>query len=486
MLGLVTLGISDNPLVMYREYIQNSVDALAKSGYGKGGRVEVLIDRQHRRVRIRDNGPGLSYQKCIENLIPVGRSKKLAGEDRGFRGIGRLSGLAFADSVTFLTRVRSIDTVTRVVWPGVALQEWSATTTITDKVVQQSVTVDSVCGAQFPDHFFEVCIDGIARHAAGLVLNRDEVKAYVGEVCPVPMAPSFPFAKEICEALGASHAPYVQDVFVDDDPEPVQRQYGSNIRFSENRQDQYIELEPVRIPSMDGEGHAAVGWVAHASYLGAIPKASRIRGIRARVGNIQIGDERVFDHLFTDDRFNRWCVGEVHVIDDRIVPNARRDYFEPGPHLRHLENYLSSVAQEIALRCRSASAVRNQTKRTLEGLSKLQETYDLVASGYLAVQDADILKCKALESVDKLRRDDGSVVLSEEFASRIDNLEMALNTLNNEGHPPWLNGVPASDAHIYQNIFRDIVANSLSPGFAKSLIESILLHAAHGQYDQDA
>ena len=33
-------------------------------------------------------------------------------------------------------------------------------------------------------------------------------------------------------------------------------------------------------------------------------------------------------------------VGEVHVIDPRILPNGRRDYFEPGPHTRNLENQL--------------------------------------------------------------------------------------------------------------------------------------------------
>ena len=64
---------------------------------------------------------------------------------------------------------------------------------------------------------------------------------------------------------------------------------------------------------------AAVGWIAHSSYLGAIPKGNRIRGIRARLGNIQVGDERVFDHLFEEERFNRWCVGEVHILDSRIM-----------------------------------------------------------------------------------------------------------------------------------------------------------------------
>ena len=47
-----------------------------------------------------------------------------------------------------------------------------------------------------PDHFFEVELHGVARHAAGSMLNRDAVRSYVSEVCPVPMAAAFPYARE--------------------------------------------------------------------------------------------------------------------------------------------------------------------------------------------------------------------------------------------------------------------------------------------------
>ena len=363
LLGLVTIGISGDPLVMYREYIQNSVDALAKSTYSDGGRIDILIDRQRRQVRVKDNGPGLSFSECIEHLLPIGRSQKVAGVHRGFRGIGRLSALAFANSVRFLTRTKDAEPVTCVSWSGSSFREWSSKTAFHDEIVQESVTVERVCGSNYPDHFFEVQVDGIERHAAGLVLNRDAVKAYIAEVCPVAMPESFTFADDVWQLFGSNNAPYSQEIFIGDDVESVKRQYGPDLPLSDSRRDDFVDLEPVRIPSMDGRGEAAVGWIAHSSYLGAIPKPSGVRGMRARVGNIQIGDERVFDHLFAEERFNRWCVGEIHVIDSKVVPNARRDYFEPGPHLRHLENHLSSVARGITLRCRSASRVRNQTRR---------------------------------------------------------------------------------------------------------------------------
>ena len=117
------------------------------------------------------------------------------------------------------------------------------------------------------------------------------------------------------------------EVVLEGDPDPVERPYGESIRLSANKEAEFTEFHVVRIPSVDRNGEAAVGWIAHSPYLGAIPKEQRIRGIRVRVGNIQIGGESVFDDLFAEERFNRWCVGELHILDSRIVPNARRDYF---------------------------------------------------------------------------------------------------------------------------------------------------------------
>ena len=104
LLSLVTTGMYDTPLSIYREYIQNAADAIARSGLSVRARVAIEIDVSERRIRIRDNGPGLSREEALERLLPIGRSDKTLGIDRGFRGIGRLAGLAFAKTVSFTTR----------------------------------------------------------------------------------------------------------------------------------------------------------------------------------------------------------------------------------------------------------------------------------------------------------------------------------------------------------------------------------------------
>ena len=192
----------------------------------------------------------------------------------------------------------------------------------------------------------------VARHSSGLLLNRDAVRDYVGEVCPVPMSSEFPFADRVEGLFNVAETPLTLEVLLEGDSDPVKRPYGESIRLSVDKEAKFTEFQEVRIPSIDGKGVTALGWIAHSSYLGAIPKEQQVRGIRARAGNIQIGGEAVFDHLFSEERFNRWCVGELHILDPRIIPNARRDYFEPGPHLRNLENHLIPALRGIGARCR--------------------------------------------------------------------------------------------------------------------------------------
>ena len=83
------------------------------------------------------------------------------------------------------------------------------------------------------------------------------------------------------------------------------------------------------------------------------------RGLRARYGDVQVGESNLFEESFKEPRFNGWTIGEIHVLDRRIVPNARRDNFEVNHHYSNLLVQLGPVAANISQHCRSASVSRN-------------------------------------------------------------------------------------------------------------------------------
>ena len=313
---LVTCAMYDQPLTMYREYIQNSVDSLMTTKSPGDGVIEVTVDPVTREVTIRDNGPGMSYEDACRALLPIGKSTKRRGQDLGFRGVGRLAGLAFAEAVTFTTRTGNESEATVVTWNGSRVRERVRETGRVDRAIHDCVDVTRIAGDTEASRFFEVKVTGIHRFVAGTVLNTDAVRTYISEVCPVPISTAFPFEADLDQLFADVGLPTSVSIYIRGDDAPIVRPFGEDIALSTSRRDRYTGLEVVRVPALDrSTGLAAVGWIAHSSYLGAIPKRAAIRGIRARIGNIQIGDEAVFDHLFTQARFNRWCIGEVHILD---------------------------------------------------------------------------------------------------------------------------------------------------------------------------
>ena len=118
------------------------------------------------------------------------------------------------------------------------------------------------------------------------------------------------------------------------------------------------DLEFYRFANMDGDV-AAIGWVAHHQYARSIPPSLGIGRLRARIGDVQIGEGGVFDEVFKETRFNGWCVGEIHILDRKIQPNGRRDNFELNHHTYNLLAQIGPKAIELSHRCRDSSVSRN-------------------------------------------------------------------------------------------------------------------------------
>ena len=110
-------------------------------------------------------------------------------------------------------------------------------------------------------------------------------------MCPVPLGNAFPFVCEVDEMYEKEKRNCRSlEVYVDGHG-PVRRPYDNGVAYTDDNVDMFCEWEALRIPSVDDEGLAAIGWIAHSSYARAIPRELGIRGIRARQGNIQVGDE---------------------------------------------------------------------------------------------------------------------------------------------------------------------------------------------------
>ena len=75
------------------------------------GRIDIWLDAEKRTVSIEDNATGISVADFERTLADIANSDKKLGEDKGFRGIGRLCGLAYCKELIFTSTAAGEDVV---------------------------------------------------------------------------------------------------------------------------------------------------------------------------------------------------------------------------------------------------------------------------------------------------------------------------------------------------------------------------------------
>ena len=119
ILESLTTGMYQDSRTIFREYIQNSCDAIdeaVKAGViAEGeGEIRIELDAEGRNITIEDNGTGISAEDFVRVVGNVADSDKIQGESRGFRGIGRLCGLAYCGTLVFTAKYRGEGVVSRL------------------------------------------------------------------------------------------------------------------------------------------------------------------------------------------------------------------------------------------------------------------------------------------------------------------------------------------------------------------------------------
>lgn len=405
VIELVTSGMYVFPVTIYREYIQNAADAIdAARSRGlipseQPGRITLDVDHAARTVIIRDNGSGIPEHEAIPILLAIGGSPKRGTGARGFRGVGRLSGLAYCQQLEFRTKAAGQSLVLCVSWDCKLLRSRLADASFKGDVrsiISECTEVWYEPDADVGEHFFEVRLLNVARHRQDMLLNEKMVAHYLAQVAPVPFSKDFSFATVIEGAL-AQFAPRVA-VDLRINGEPVERLYRDETKIPGGPNILTIkDIEFLQFADVDGEV-GAVGWLAHHDYVRSVSPTLGVRGLRARIGDIQIGETNLLDDCFKEPRFNGWTIGEIHIRDSRIVPNGRRDNFELNHHAYNLLTQVGPVAAQIAKRCRTASVSRNSALILRNTISEVEERLarELPVSGAETSRfRASIERCRA-------------------------------------------------------------------------------------------
>lgn len=366
VLELLSTSMYVDAMTIYREYVQNAADAIDEAR-DKGllterapGKVDITIDTAARLIRVQDNGTGIAWSEFAARLSNLGSSAKRGTTARGFRGVGRLAGLGYCQELIFRSRVDGDSHISELRWDCRALKTALRSARHTQPIaalIQDIVSVRRIPAERQPKRFFEVELRGVVRHRNDRLLSPVAVAEYLAQVAPVPFSPEFTFGEEIAAALRSHVRLGDLEVRINGAEQPLFRPHRNRIEVGEGQFDKVSELEIRELTGVDG-GTGAIAWIVHHGYSGALPIKALVKGIRFRAGNMQVGDNNLLEELFPEPRFNGWAIGEIHVLDPKVIPNGRRDHFEQSVHYDNLINQITPSAREIARRCRQSSIGR--------------------------------------------------------------------------------------------------------------------------------
>jgi molecular chaperone HtpG len=382
LFDVITSGMYDNPLMIFREYVQNSVDSIDLGiACGllslEGAQIVIQLKGEGRCITIQDNGPGLSNQEAHVVLRSLGCSPKEGTTQRGFRGIGRLGGLAYCDELVFETRSHAAEQVAVIAWNRLDFEKIA---TNAEHFVSLLETIEGVSTERFrpaaddePAHFFRVTLKNLRRFHADVLMNVKVVHDYLAQVAPVGYEhKNLHFAGMIEEYFSASADFRCYNLIVNG--RQVMRPYADIFQVSVNVSDTINDIEFFTFIGVDNEP-IAHGWYAKTQFVASLPSTLNIRGIRVRQGNIEIGDEHFLDDMFTERRFASWQIGEIHIMNGRLKPNARRDGFEQSLDSERFLEQASLLGRHLSSLCRKSSSGRTAQVRVGRTIAKLEQLF---------------------------------------------------------------------------------------------------------------
>ena len=380
----LTLGMYEDSRFVYREYVQNAVDQIDKAvalgilNNRAEGDVEIAVSKKDKAIIIEDNATGIKAAEVSRVLGNIAASDKDRTKDKGFRGIGRLGGLAYCDSLVFETSYKGEDLKSTLTWDAKKLKEIINDTKLKVEAADliSQITDVHTDKADKDEHYFRVILKNVTNPE---LLDEENIRNYLKMVAPVPFPNGFIFKKHISGKLiedGLDIDEY--RVFINTNQ--LFKSYTSNIYEpapgGKKSIDEIFDLQFFTINNSNGE-LLAWAWYGVSKFekqiVGSVNPA---RGIRLRKGNIQIGNEYTLVKLFKEQRGNFYFIGEVHAFHPELVPNARRDYFTENDTSRELEKGLKVVFHEQLHKLyHDANKIKNANKRILK-LEEIRKVFE--------------------------------------------------------------------------------------------------------------
>ena len=483
----LTMGMYQDSKVIYREYIQNSCDQIDKAEQlgilrprdpnkprdpsGKcpdlgEGVIDIQLYPHKRYIVIEDNATGIKANDFQRILGNIADSDKIMGQDKGFRGIGRLCGLAYCKQLVFTSRWAGEDIISIMTCDALKMREMinEANTNVQKHsaldVLNAMARFDTrIANTSDPAHFFRVELIDINEENEELFGGRNEdsiqqLTDYLSFVAPVPYHADFWYRTDIYEYAKNMNMK-IDEYEIKINGESIHKKYKTRLKTG-NGQDEVYGVKFHEFHSKDNSLLAWM-WFGETNFIAAIKEEEISRGLRLRKENIQIGEDDTLRGLFTRDRRgNSYFIGEVFAISPELIPNSQRSYFNENQvriDFEHeLKDYFNNSLHHVFY---EGSNINSSIKNISLYVEKASEFEKKDADGgFLSTEEREreqeelaTKKLKAEEAQKNLdkKKDGGRSILTQQIIERRIN-ETASTPLVLKPHTAPVSKTPIDDA----------------------------------------
>lgn len=494
----LTAGMYEDCRFIYREYVQNAADQIdkaVKTGLisKEDAGIHITIDQKNRSIVIEDNATGIRGSEMAEILRNIAQSTKVRGVDKGFRGIGRLGGLAYCDRLKFETSFKGEAIKSTLNWDAAALKRFINNR---EQKEDAAYVIDAVTKYDSTDedseaHYFKVVMENVNNDE---LLDKNNIEEYLSMVAPVPFGTNFIFRHKLAEDC-KKHSFKMDEYKIYLNSEQIFKSYSTHIKKDESRApyDEVIDVEFFFEPHSDGTP-LLWGWHSISEKNQSMNEVNIARGFRVRKANIQVGDEYTLLKLHKDRRFQFYYFGEIHGLHPDLIPNSRRDNFiENSTNLEFEKKVSSFFHTTINKLSRTASEINTFIKRS-EDLQNFEEEFKQKQEvGFIdskeqlefvaEFEEKKKLAIKAKKQLEKIEKEsDQSIAapmtkiinraIKKETRESLENIESPLINRKPKFRTDNLSALNKEQRKFLGRIY-SIIRNALDADTAKNLIQKI-------------
>lgn len=368
LLESITRGLYDGNLNCIREYVQNSIDSKAK-------KIDIFFENGTENLVINDDAKGMTKDD-LRLALRLGWSTKTE-DDVGWRGIGIWSGVSVCKKMVIITKAKHHGKYIVEIDCNKLREEIEMNKDILDVLSSISSDIESEelgnGESLADDQYTQIRLEKIFPQLR-TVFDKNDIKKYLEDTVPAPFNEIFSNGKKIDEFLTKNHVKLPQtEIFFQN--EKIFRPPRKIISAF----DDFVPKKFI----VNGE-EIAIAWFVTTKNNKEI--SDEIGGIIFKKKGFTIGDSA----LVLKQRkafYNKWQVGEIHIVSKNIRENSPRNNFESADNL---EDFLNEVGKYI-------DQLGAQNRYQSENLvtTFVDKAEKLAASGQIDAAEKEIKKAQS-------------------------------------------------------------------------------------------